>query len=85
MVFIKYKPLFNPISHNRGYKSIAHIFTVVFLRLKNRATWVSWQEEFIKLVQIEEEKKEQVKYKCWAGWASEDKMRDELKIKEPIS
>ncbi len=39
----------------------------------------------MKLVQIREEKKEQVKYKCWAGWASEDKMRDTLKIKESIS
>ena len=29
-----------------------------------------------------EEDKEQVKFKCWAGWASEDKMRDELKMKE---
>ena len=22
--------------------------------------------------------------KCWAGWASEDKMRDQLKIKESV-
>lgn len=36
----------------------------------------------MKLVQIRSEKKEQIKYKCWAGWASEDKMRDTLKIKE---
>ena len=36
----------------------------------------------MKLVQIRSEKKEQFKYKCWAGWASEDKMRDTLKIKE---
>lgn len=28
------------------------------------------------------EQKEQVKLKCWAGWASEDKMRDELHMKE---
>ena len=41
-----------------------------------------WQEEFVRLVQIQEENKQQVKYKCWAGWASEDKMRDVLKIKE---
>jgi hypothetical protein len=29
-----------------------------------------------------EEDKEQVKFKCWAGWASEEKMREELKMKE---
>ena len=29
-----------------------------------------------------EEDKEQVKFKMWAGFASEEKMRDELKMKE---
>lgn len=43
------------------------------------------QEEFVKLVKIQEESKEQVQYKCWAGWASEEKMRDALKIKELAS
>lgn len=36
----------------------------------------------MKLVTIEEKNKEKVQFKCWAGWASEDKMRDQLKIKE---
>lgn len=40
------------------------------------------QEAFVKLVEIKEKKEEQVQMKCWAGWASEDKMRDTLKIKE---
>mmetsp|Transcript_39505 Transcript_39505/g.85259 ORF Transcript_39505/g.85259 Transcript_39505/m.85259 type:complete len:531 (+) Transcript_39505:45-1637(+) len=40
------------------------------------------KEEFVKMVKIQEENKEQVQYKCWAGWASEEKMRDTLKIKE---
>lgn len=40
------------------------------------------QDAFVKLVEIRQERKEQVQYKCWAGWASEDKMRDTLKIKE---
>ena len=31
------------------------------------------------------EQKEQVKLKCWAGWASEDKMRDELHMKEKFA
>ncbi len=43
------------------------------------------QETFIKLVTIKEKKEEQVQMKCWAGWASEDKMRDSLKIKELVS
>ena len=37
------------------------------------------------MVKIQEENKEQVQYKCWAGWASEEKMRDTLKIKELAS
>ena len=41
------------------------------------------QDDFVKLVTLREEKQEMVKMKCWAGWASEDKMRDILKIKEP--
>lgn len=41
-----------------------------------------FQERFIQNVQMTEEDKEQVKFRCWAGWASEDKMRDELKMKE---
>lgn len=40
------------------------------------------QERFITMVNIVSEQKEQVKFKCWAGWASEDKMRDELHMKE---
>ena len=31
------------------------------------------------------EQKEQVKFKCWAGWASEDKMRDDLHMKENLA
>ena len=37
------------------------------------------QEKLIKLVEIQEEKKEQVKLKCWAGYATEEKMITELK------
>ena len=40
------------------------------------------QERFLQHVQMVEEDKEQVKFKCWAGWASEEKMREELKMKE---
>ena len=40
------------------------------------------QDVFVKLVTLQEKKEEQVQMKCWAGWASEDKMRDTLKIKE---
>lgn len=40
------------------------------------------QEKFLQHVQMVEEDKEQVKFKCWAGWASEEKMREELKMKE---
>ena len=40
------------------------------------------QERFITMVKMVSEQKEQVKFKCWAGWASEDKMRDELHMKE---
>ena len=36
----------------------------------------------MKLVTLEETKQEQVEMKCWAWWASEEKMRDTLKIKE---
>lgn len=43
---------------------------------------VPGQDTFVKLVTMEEKKEEQVQMKCWAGWASEDKMRDTLKIKE---
>lgn len=42
----------------------------------------SLKDKFVSLVQMVSEQKEQVTYKCWAGWASEDKMRDELKLKE---
>ena len=38
------------------------------------------QEKFLKLVEIQEEKKEQVKLRCWAGWATEEKMKEELKF-----
>lgn len=41
-----------------------------------------WQEAFVKMVLIQEERSEKVKYRCWAGWASEEKMRDVLKLKE---
>lgn len=40
------------------------------------------KEKFLQHVQMVEEDKEQVKFKCWAGWASEEKMREELKMKE---
>ena len=42
----------------------------------------SLKERFVILVTSVTEQKEQVKLKCWAGWASEDKMRDELHMKE---
>ena len=42
------------------------------------------QEKFVRLVEIEDEKKEQIKLKCWAGFATEDKMRDELKYSASI-
>ena len=49
-------------------------------------TWITWhvQEKFIQNVMMIQEDKEQVKFKCWAGFASEDKMRDELKMKENL-
>ena len=40
------------------------------------------KETFITNVTLSFEKKEEVQMKCWAGWASEEKMRDELKIRE---
>ena len=42
------------------------------------------QEKFVRLVEIGDEKKEQIKLKCWAGFATEDKMRDELKYSASI-
>ena len=42
------------------------------------------QEKFLRLVEIEEEKKEQIKLKCWAGYATEEKMRDTLKYSASI-
>ena len=42
------------------------------------------QEKFLRLVELEEEKKEQIKLKCWAGFATEEKMRDELKFSASI-
>lgn len=35
-------------------------------------------------MELSEEKKEQVKLKCWAGYATEDKMRDDLKFSQPL-
>ncbi len=35
-------------------------------------------------MELSEEKKEQVKLKCWAGYATEEKMRDDLKFSQPL-
>ena len=43
------------------------------------------QERFVSMVTAVSEQKEQVKFKCWAGWASEDKMRDDLHMKENLA
>lgn len=62
-----------------------HTWNVSTITNPSVYTWIIQpllQEQFVKLVAIRDESKEQVKYKCWAGWASEDKMRDTLKIKE---
>ena len=41
------------------------------------------QVTFLKMVELREEKKEKVELKCWAGFATEDKMREVLKLTPP--
>lgn len=47
--------------------------------LSNHFSWLV-QATFIKVVTIEVEKRQQVKVKVKAQWATEDKMRDTLKL-----
>lgn len=47
--------------------------------LTNHFSWLV-QATFIKVVEIEVEKREQVKIKVKAQWATEEKMRDTLKL-----
>lgn len=44
-----------------------------------------FQEQFLKHVTLEVEKRQSVKMRVKAQWASEDKMRDVLKLKEFLS
>ena len=44
-----------------------------------------WQDDFIRRAQVLIRNKESVKYKVKAQWATEDKMRDTLKLKEPLA
>ena len=41
-----------------------------------------WQARFIAQVEIQIKQKEVLKYKVKAQWATEDKMRDVLKLRE---
>ena len=44
-----------------------------------------YQEKFVTTVTVHLQKKEGVKYKVKAQWATEDRMRDVLKLREPFS
>ena len=71
--------LLNTMTHNLLKIRPSLLF---YIGIQNCILSAPLQEEFVKLVKIKEENKEEVKYKCWAGWASEEKMRDVLKLKE---
>ena len=53
--------------------------SLLLVVLTNHFSWLV-QATFIKVVEIEVEKREQVKIKVKAQWATEEKMRDTLKL-----
>ena len=44
----------------------------------------NWQDDFIRLEEISEEKRESIELKCWAGFATEEKLQEmKLSALEP--